>query len=199
MQAETAAITADYVEPLLLTQGWAVIRDAVPSEWLQELAADFSKHRHEFKAAAIGKGRELNPDTRGDLTMWLEETDPRNIFSYLECLQQEFNRRFFWGLKRFECHLAIYPPGGGYERHIDNPHGQNPRKLTFLAYMNENWATGDGGELQIFSDDGLVLTEVEPRWNNWCFFLSENFPHQVLPSTKDRQSLSGWFRHDLHI
>jgi len=38
-----------------------------------------------------------------------------------------------------------------------------------------------------------TFVDVEPRLGTLVVFLSELFPHEVLPSNRDRLSLTGWF------
>jgi SM-20-related protein len=38
------------------------------------------------------------------------------------------------------------------------------------------------------------LIRVAPECGKLVIFLSEDFPHEVLPATQLRQSIAGWFR-----
>ena len=35
---------------------------------------------------------------------------------------------------------------------------------------------------------------MTPSFGSVAIFLSEEFPHEVLPATRDRYSIAGWFR-----
>jgi SM-20-related protein len=59
-------------------------------------------------------------------------------------------------------------------------------------YLNENWALADGGALRIY--DGKRVRDVLPVAGTLVCFLSDRFEHEVLPATRERLSLSGWFR-----
>ena len=43
-------------------------------------------------------------------------------------------------------------------------------------------------------EGGRVLERVCPAAGTMVIFLSEEFPHEVLPATQDRYSIAGWFR-----
>ena len=64
------------------------------------------------------------------------------------------NREAFLGLFELEMHYAWYPPGAGYARHIDQPHGSGQRRVSLVLYLNRRWRAGDGGELKIVDDLG---------------------------------------------
>ena len=49
------------------------------------------------------------------------------------------------------CSVTCFPATGArYVRHIDNPDGNNRRRLTCLYYLNEDWTEARGGELRLF-------------------------------------------------
>jgi SM-20-related protein len=39
-----------------------------------------------------------------------------------------------------------------------------------------------------------VIEKVVPQMGTLVVFLSERFPHEVLPAHADRYSIAGWFR-----
>jgi Predicted proline hydroxylase len=47
------------------------------------------------------------------------------------------------------------------------------------------WPTHDSEE---------VVEKVVPQMGTLAVFLSERFPHEVLPARADRYSIAGWFR-----
>ncbi|MEC9256433.1 MAG: 2OG-Fe(II) oxygenase, partial [Pseudomonadota bacterium] len=61
-------------------------------------------------------------------------------------------------------------------------------------YLNKNWQPGDGGELAIYDAEDQLITRVQPVLNRLVIFLSEEFPHEVLPAKNHRYSIAGWFR-----
>jgi SM-20-related protein len=105
------------------------------------------------------------------------------------------NQRLFLGLFSFESHYAHYAPGAYYKRHYDAFRGEANRVLSVVCYLNPNWSASDGGELVLYRDEqdreGL---KVVPLYGTVVVFLSEEFPHEVLPASRDRYSVAGWFR-----
>ncbi len=156
-----------------------------------------------FRRAGVGRGENLQvrEDIRRDEVMWIEpgETSPHQAayLAKLEELRLALNQRFFLGLFDFECHFAIYPEGAFYKAHLDRHSGTRERVVTVILYLNEEWQPGDGGELKIWTTaegkDGHFEI-IEPRMGTVVCFMAEDFWHEVLPATKQRMSITGWFR-----
>jgi len=60
---------------------------------------------------------------------------------------------------------------------------------------------GDGGELALYHSDqshngerSQSMLKVTPSMGTLVAFLSEEFPHEVLPTKRDRYAIAGWFR-----
>jgi SM-20-related protein len=100
------------------------------------------------------------------------------------------------GITYYESHFAIYDKGDFYETHLDAFKNSKNRVVTTVYYLNENWSEDDGGELVIYDEDNNYLTKVTPHANTLIVFLSDKFPHEVLPAKKKRFSIAGWFRVD---
>ncbi|MGE5085928.1 MAG: 2OG-Fe(II) oxygenase [Bacillota bacterium] len=196
----------DHLLEELAKKNWAISEEVFTPEFCRDLAHECQKlsERGQLQKASIGHGSSkiLDNEIRGDFTLWLDEKSSSSVqqsfLAALEQIRQELNRFFFLGLKRVECHFALYPPKAGYEKHIDNHRGLNHRKITFVLYLNENWQSGDGGELSIYNpeNDSEVIAQVIPRLGTLILFRSELFPHQVEKSAAFRMSLTGWFRDD---
>jgi SM-20-related protein len=63
------------------------------------------------------------------------------------------------------------------------------------VYLNSGWTGTDGGELVLYKDDfDREGIKVIPLLGTVVVFLSEEFPHEVLPAKRDRYSIAGWFR-----
>lgn len=148
------------------------------------------------------------PEIRGDHTFWLNtdlssssSTEAHNLdiqAQFVECLHEiltQLNQSFYLGLKSVEAHFAMYPPGTGYAKHVDNHRGEGTRKVTFILYLNENWQPGHGGELSLFTEHEEPV-QITPRLGHFVLFRSEIFPHQVEKSFQPRLSVTGWFRND---
>ena len=130
------------------------------------------------------------------LVFWLTRERPvqQRFLERMERLRLALNRELFLGLFEFEAHYAHYPPGGLYKKHYDSFRGAANRLVSAVTYLTWNWQPGDGGELVIYDENDAVLTTVAPRAGTFVLFLSEETPHEVLPSRTDRTSIAGWFR-----
>jgi SM-20-related protein len=199
----------------LAEHGWAQSHDLTSQEWARNLALQCQK-LHDFGVftqAAVGHGstKSVHTQIRGDSTLWLEDSQSPELQSevtgFLQNIMEELNQSLFLGLKRFESHFALYPPGAGYQKHIDNHQGLSHRRVTFVLYLNEDWQKADGGELSLYEpqsasadSSGNVsdkkIHSIKPQLGNLLLFRSELFPHQVEESFNVRKSLTGWFRDD---
>jgi SM-20-related protein len=152
-----------------------------------------------FTAAAIGHGavRVERADIRGDRIHWLgERNDDRSealLFSTLETLRVAANRALQLGLFEFEGHYAIYPAGHGYARHLDRFRDDDARVLSVVLYLNKQWRSADGGALRLHLAHPQSI-DVPPDGGTLVAFLSDRFAHEVLPATRQRLSIAGWFR-----
>ncbi|MEF1340672.1 2OG-Fe(II) oxygenase, partial [Vibrio rotiferianus] len=61
-------------------------------------------------------------------------------------------------------------------------------------YMNESWSEEDAGELVVYDLNDNEIATIPPRSGRLFVFLSEQFPHEVLPTNAERFSIAGWFR-----
>jgi len=149
--------------------------------------------------AGIGRDSDFHLDRsiRGDRVFWLTRDRPaqQEFLERMERLRLALNRSLFLGLFEFEAHYAHYPPGARYRRHYDSFRGAANRLVSSVTYLTENWQPGDGGELVIYAGESdRIEATVEPRAGTFVLFLSEEVPHEVLPSHTHRTSIAGWFR-----
>ena len=149
----------------------------------------------ELKKAGIGKEtRQINEGIRGDYISWIDPgTAPEAIALYLEritALRQFLNEALFLGLKDFEVHIARYPAGAGYKRHLDQFHKDDHRRISVICYLNENWTENEGGQLRIYEKE--TTTDILPSSGRLVCFRSEMLEHEVLPATRERVSITGW-------
>jgi SM-20-related protein len=100
------------------------------------------------------------------------------------------NRYCYLSLSDYEFHLAHYPTGTFYKRHLDQFVGRNNRMISVVIYLNEHWKVGDGGELQIYLESGDVT--VQPKARRCVLFKSADVEHEVLTTNVGRDSLTGW-------
>ena len=152
-----------------------------------------------FDSAGIGRDKEhmLNRFVRTDEICWItgESDAGRQWLQWTDELQQYLNRRLLLGLFSFESHFAHYAPGDFYKRHYDAFKGESNRILSLVIYLNPGWQPDDGGELVIYTDNPEhESVQVTPAFATLVAFLSEDFPHEVLPAKRDRYSIAGWYR-----
>jgi len=102
----------------------------------------------------------------------------------------------YLGLSYYESHFAIYDEGDFYEKHLDTFKNFKNRVVTTVYYLNENWDEKDGGELVVYDEEDRLITKLPPFANTLVVFMSDRFPHEVLPAKKKRFSIAGWFRID---
>lgn len=185
----------------LATQGWARTPGFLPDTTIAQLANDAIQEKLSggLHPAGVSQSRIINTNIRGDHIRWLTPPDvtPAQTvyFEQMEALRQSLNRNLQLGLFELESHVAIYPSGAGYQRHLDNFQRSNQRILTCILYLNPDWQASDGGQLRMYlGDDAEDRVDVLPEAGTLLTFLSERYWHEVLPATRDRISMTGWFK-----
>ncbi|OAT38926.1 2OG-Fe(II) oxygenase [Proteus myxofaciens] len=178
-------------------KGWCVWDEFLTPDAVQQLRACFGNEN--AKNARIGRNENLLAEKtiRSDKISWLEPEMGEPVQHYLmqmENIQRAVNREFFLGLFEYEAHFASYGKGAFYKKHLDAFKENISRRLTTVLYLNDNWTAEDGGELVIYDLDDKKLATVAPQGGRLIIFLSEQFPHEVLPTNKERISIAGWFR-----
>lgn len=143
-----------------------------------------------------GRGRRIVSEVRGDWIRWLDGSTEaqRLLLGELERIRREVNASLMLGLFEIEAHFALYPPGAGYQRHVDAFQSDNPRRLSAVLYLNRHWRRVQGGELAIYDSNGRELQRILPEAGTLVLFLSQNVPHAVLPTRRWRASVAAWFR-----
>lgn len=183
--------------------GWSAYADFVDAAKVQALAAELRAgwKEGEFRRAMIGTGKNkiLRTDIRSDYVHWL---DPANVtasqqayLDELELLRQAINQTLFLGLFEFEGHLAWYPPGAFYRKHVDQFRGTEHRIVTAVLYLNDDWQAADGGALRLHlpHNETSMLQDILPAGGTLATFITQAMYHEVLPATRDRLSITGWF------
>lgn len=185
----------------LVTRGWWLGEHALDPRLALELADNLDILRASQALHRAGIGREadfqVRSDIRGDRIHWLSSSDPVQaaFLQRMEALRRMLNRRLFLGLFEFEAHYACYPAGSCYRRHRDSFRGAANRIVSVVAYLNADWGEKDGGELVLYNEAGEeILATIAPRAGRVVLFLSEEVPHEVLTTYRDRLSIAGWFR-----
>ncbi len=181
-------------------KGYSINPAALPPELCNALYQHLNQmNDHQFSDAGIGRGDDYvkSEFVRTDEICWIngESTAGQQWLNWSARLQQYLNRRLFLGLFSFESHFAHYRRGDYYKRHLDAFKGEANRVLSMVVYLNPGWQIDDGGEMVLYQDEfdneGIKVT---PLMGTVALFLSEEFPHEVLPARRDRYSIAGWFR-----
>lgn len=190
----------DRIAKDLRRRGFSIQPAALPPV----LAANLREHlldmrASQFEPAGIGRQQDYMTNTfvRTDEICWINgaSTAGAEWLSWAAHLQQFLNRRLFLGLFSFESHFAHYAPGDFYKRHTDAFRGETNRIVSVVVYLNPDWTVDNGGELVLYTDDDdREGIRVLPTLGTIAVFLSEEFPHEVLPATRDRYSIAGWYR-----
>ncbi len=180
----------------LSEKDYVVVDDFLDSSRFTLIRNFFISRLERFTKAGIGAlgDNTIRQDIRGDFTYWLDrarDTELQEFWHLIDEALHIYNRYCFLGLSGYEFHLAHYPKGGHYDRHLDQFNHRNNRTISMLIYLNVGWQKGDGGELEIFRKDGSTIL-VEPIEARCVMFKSAEVPHAVLASHKPRYSLSGW-------
>ncbi len=188
----------DQILRRLENEGYATIPGFLRDEELTAINQFFDQHKDEFEAARVGnlENKKRINTIRGDFTFWLDPLKHRepftNFFKLLDQLKEKMNARFFLGLQEYECHLAYYPPGSFYRKHLDRFEISGSRKISFVFYLNEKWSDEDGGELILYDQQGGIVEKIYPMPGTFVCFLSDEYPHEVKPAIKERRSFTGW-------
>ncbi|WP_306013589.1 MULTISPECIES: 2OG-Fe(II) oxygenase [unclassified Allomuricauda] len=181
------------------SKDYVIIDHFLRDELYTEIKTFFLGKLPSFKEAGIGAHADHQIDTkiRGDFTYWLDRNRDAQLTGYWSLLDETmhiFNRYCYLSLSGYEFHLAHYPLGGHYDKHLDQFENRNNRMISIIIYLNDDWKQGDGGELEIFEKDGSSFL-VEPLAGRCVMFKSAEVPHAVLKAHKSRFSLTGWLLH----
>ena len=195
----------DYISPEIYSNSYVVVDNFVDEAFRKALLKEQTDllNQGQFTKAAVGKGdqKQVRAEIRSDEVLWMDSTSLSPLqaifWEKVAEVQQVLNRRCFLGLKSFEGHFARYPIGSFYKRHLDQFHAVPHRIVTIILYLNESWTEADGGQLRMYfpQEDGSERVEdVLPVGGRLVVFLSEEIPHEVLPTRKERISITGWLR-----
>jgi SM-20-related protein len=151
-----------------------------------------------FVPAGIGRAasRAHHEEVRGDRIRWIDlpsdDGSENALAEALDPVRRDVNRSLALGAFDLEMHYALYPPGAGYARHRDRFRDDDARVLSCVAYLNDAWGARDGGALRLHLDGGP--RDVEPIGGTLVAFLADRVEHEVLPATRERLAVAGWFR-----
>ena len=186
----------------LATTGWYVGQSIFTAELSVRLAqrARFLADTHALHSARVGHnaGLHANAQWRSDDTRWLsnapDDASERDAMACVDALRLHLNQTLFIGAQAAELHFARYAPGAFYRTHRDRFRDDDARLVSLVFYLNDDWPNDAGGELVLYDESGAVIARVQPRAGTMVCFLSDRFPHEVLPANQARYSLTGWLR-----
>lgn len=199
LEDHCAGIATDLAEV-----GWSCCPQFLPAANVAALADELQSRWEEgaFRAAGVGVGPELQvrPEIRRDHVHWLEETPQtaaeQPYFTALEALRKAINQRLYLGLLGIEGHMTLYPPGSFYRKHLDQFQAVAHRRVSTILYLNQAWQTEYGGQLRLYLDDSDSgeYRDVIPLGGTLVSFFSDRFYHEVLPTQRERMSITSWFK-----
>ena len=194
----------EHIANCLATTGWYAGDSIFTAELSTRLAqrARLLADRHELKSARVGHnvGVQANAQLRSDDTRWLadapDDASERDAVAIVNALRENLNEALFLGAQEVELHFTRYALGAFYRTHRDRFRDDDARLVSLVFYLNDDWADGAGGELVLYAEDdsATVIARVQPQAGTMVCFLSDRFPHEVLPATRERFSLTGWLR-----
>lgn len=201
----------------ITAHGFCVMDDFLPVETITALANEMMALNDAGGLLVAGTGQanvRVNKEIRGDYIHWLNEADgsaaQQVYFEKMEALRFALNQHLYLGLFALESHLAFYPIGAGYKKHLDRfktksikTSDQAVRQVSCILYLNQNWLESNGGHLRVYLNTENTMQsdntansahlDIAPIAGRLVMFLSDTFYHEVLPATRNRVSLTGWF------
>lgn len=188
----------------LVRHGWSQHNLFLSKELSNTLAAEciFLRETDALTLARVGSGKQtiLQAKIRSDQIAWLQAGQSVACDAYLLMMEQVrvlLNQTLYLGLEDYESHFSFYTPGASYSQHLDRFHNDDARTISAVIYLNDNWLTEQGGALRLYPHN-LPTQDISPVACRMVVFLSAEMLHEVLPATRDRMSLTGWFRRRSH-
>lgn len=186
-------------------KSYAIIDDFISEELRTSLLKEQSDllEAGKFRLAAVGKGekKQVRTEIRNDQVLWMDPEDlspfETHYWEEVDKVRLAINQRCYLGLKSFEGHFARYPKGSFYVRHLDQFEQVPYRLVTVIIYLNDSWEQEDEGMLRMYlpkEDGSEEILDIMPKGGRMVVFLSGEIPHEVLPTKKERISITGWLR-----
>jgi SM-20-related protein len=213
MQLSSHHINLEQLVDQIANHGFCVIDNFLDDTVTSALATETESLKLADAMTEAGVGREhlaINKTIRGDSIYWLNEDNAtaaqQSYLQQMERLRFSLNQHLYLGLFGLESHLASYPIGTFYKKHLDcfasndpnNSQRQSQRKVSCIVYLNQNWKNEDGGQLRLYlnetdASNNEKSIDISPIAGRAVIFLSDTFYHEVLPASRERISLTGWF------
>lgn len=148
-----------------------------------------------WRSFANGTERKLEGSSPA---MW--GTTTRALLTEMEGKAHELSRAFDTPPLTMEVVGGGYhliEPGGYLAMHADfsrSPSSGLYRWLNMLVYLNHDWGPDDGGQLQLWDDDGPAVT-VQPEFNRTVIFRTSgsSWHGHPAPNTRPRKSVAAYF------
>lgn len=199
--ATVRACANERIAEAIAARRYAIVSDFLSPADTLALRGEAQRHARDGRLVPAGVGRGAarveRHDIRGDRILWLAETSEipaeRTLRAALEALRLAINRELSLGLFDIEAHYAHYLPGACYARHRDRFRDDDARVLSGVLYLNDDWHAEEGGALRLYVD-AASYRDVLPAGGTLVLFLSAEIEHEVLPATRSRWSIAGWFR-----
>lgn len=195
MEASFETLISSYIENKV-----GISEDFLGKELCQNLAL----HLLQLNAADILKEASIGNDAktiqnsliRSDKIHWLEKSHnnefENEFFAKIDAFVAYLNKSCYTNISSYEFHYSLYEKGSFYKPHLDQFENDNHRQFSMISYLNPNWQTQDGGELQIFQTDNDQ--KISPTESKTVFFKSDELKHEVLVTNKRRLSITGWLK-----
>jgi SM-20-related protein len=187
------------------SQSLYIANSPLSSEELEDLLQYYMmlKNNDLLRQAKIGRGilEQKASSIRNDYIFWIDDWSLTNgLHAYSKFLNEVidfFIQNFRLPLKRFESHLACYPPGSFYKKHYDQHEKTMHRQISIILYLT-NYERGHGGELILYPQ-GSEPVMVTPQKGKVVIYPSRGMLHEVLPSHHERVSMTSWMRDDIIV
>ena len=213
MQLSSHHINLEQLVDKIANHGFCVIDNFLDDAVSRALATETESLKVAHAMTEAGVSREhlaINKTIRGDSIYWLNEDNAtaaqHSYLQQMERLRTSLNQYLYLGLFGLESHLASYPIGTFYKKHLDcfasndpnNSQRQSQRKISCIVYLNQDWKNEDGGQLRFYlnetdASNNEKSIDILPISGRSVIFLSDTFYHEVLPARRERISLTGWF------
>jgi len=179
----------------LAEKGYAMVENFLSEVEVKNILSLNLFTNSSLRKAGIGKeSKQINEAIRGDFIQWIDKDTASSALklylSRLDELRVFLNQSLYLSLKDYEVHLASYPAGAFYNRHLDQFKSDDHRKLSVILYLNESWKDEDGGQLRMYLKDGS--RDFFPLAGRLVCFRSDLIEHEVLPARQTRLSITGW-------
>jgi SM-20-related protein len=182
----------------LAADGWCVVPNLMTLLQTRALSDECAamQRQQRLLPARTGSARALSP-LRGDHTLWFTpgsmSTAQHDFSDGIDALRAALSRDLMLALVDCESHYAVYRPGAGYARHLDQLRHSDARVISAVFYLNDDWLESEGGALRLYLADGSAK-DIYPHAGSLLLFLSARFEHEVLPALRDRMSIACWMR-----